>query len=234
MFSGQQTKGYKACPVYLDDVNSSHHADKICFLGSRRHLDEDHKWRWDAEDGTEEHNLKPLGRSDTTYWMLSSHQTKGYKTCLVCLDDVNSSHHADKICFLGSRRHLDEDHKWRWDAEDETEEHNLKPLWRSGKWILERFNQHLFRYLSTSKEITNLNPPTPDEFKYWTHKSVFFELPYRSTMKIRHNLDVMHIEKNVYDSVLGTIMNLKDNNKDTPKARVDLRKMGIRPKLWLV
>nr|XP_011462080.1 PREDICTED: uncharacterized protein LOC101292880 [Fragaria vesca subsp. vesca] len=162
------------------------------------------------------------------YGMLSGQQTKGYKTCPVCIDDVNSSWHADKICLLGSRRHLPEDHQWRWDADafDVIEEHNPKPLGRSGEWILERLNQHWFGYLSTSKEVTNLNPPTPDEFKYWTHKSVFFELLYWSTLKFRHNLDVMHIEKNICDSVLGTILNLKHKNKDTPKVRVNLKMMG--------
>ena len=110
----------------------------------------------------------------------------------------------------------------------------MKPPGRNGEWILERLNQHWFGYLSTSKEVTDLNPPTPDEFKYWTHKSVLFEFPYWSTLKIRHNLDVMNIEKNVCDNVLGIILNLKDKNKDTPKARVDLKKMGIRSKLWLV
>ncbi|KAL6137837.1 hypothetical protein ACLB2K_063126 [Fragaria x ananassa] len=79
------------------------------------------------------------------------------------------------MCFLRFRRWLDEDHKWRWDAEafDETEKHNLKPPGRSGECILERLNQHQFKYLSTSKYVTDLNPPTPDEFKYWTHNSVF-------------------------------------------------------------
>ncbi|XP_004289512.1 PREDICTED: uncharacterized protein LOC101304430 [Fragaria vesca subsp. vesca] len=170
------------------------------------------------------------------YEMLSGQQTKGYKACPVCIDGVNSSWHAEKMCFLGSRRHLLEDHEWRWDADafNGTEEHNLKPLGRSGEWILERLHQHWYRYLSTSKEVTNLNPPTPDEFKYWTHKSVFFELPYWSTLKIRHNLDVMHIEKNVCGSVLGTILNLKHKKKDTPKARVDLKMISIRPQLWLV
>ncbi|KAL6189016.1 hypothetical protein ACLB2K_040406 [Fragaria x ananassa] len=78
------------------------------------------------------------------YEMLSGQQTMGYKACPICLDDINSSRHADKIYFLRSRRWLDEDHEWRWDAEafDGTEEHNLKPLRRSGEWILERLNQH--------------------------------------------------------------------------------------------
>jgi len=49
----------------------------------------------------------------------------------------------------------------------------------------------------------------------------FFKLPYWSTLKLRHNLDVMHIEKNMCDSVLGTLMNM------------DLCDMGIRRELHL-
>ena len=29
----------------------------------------------------------------------------------------------------------------------------------------------------------------------WTKKSIFFKLPYFKTLLLRHNLDVMHIEK---------------------------------------
>ena len=38
----------------------------------------------------------------------------------------------------------------------------------------------------------------------------------------------MHIEKNVSDNILGTLMNIKGKTKDTLKARVDLMKMKIR------
>jgi hypothetical protein len=31
----------------------------------------------------------------------------------------------------------------------------------------------------------------------WAKKSIFFKLTYWSTLKLRHNLDVMHIEKNI-------------------------------------
>lgn len=31
----------------------------------------------------------------------------------------------------------------------------------------------------------------------WTNKSIFFELDYWSKLKVRHNLDIMHIEKNM-------------------------------------
>ena len=69
----------------------------------------------------------------------------------------------------------------------------------------------------------------------WTKKSIFFELPYWSTLKLRHNLDVMHIEKNICDSVLGMLMydNGKGKNKDTSNARKDLEDISIREELHL-
>ena len=45
---------------------------------------------------------------------------------------------------------------------------------------------------------------------------------------MRHNLDVMHIKKNVMDNILGTLLNLKDQTKDNYKARLDLANMGIK------
>ena len=43
----------------------------------------------------------------------------------------------------------------------------------------------------------------------------------------------MHIEKNVMDNILGTMLNLKDQTKDNYKARLDLAEMGIRSELHL-
>ena len=67
----------------------------------------------------------------------------------------------------------------------------------------------------------------------WTKKSIFFELEYWAKLKIRHNLDVMHIEKNVCESLVGTILGIDGKSKDTYKARRGLEEMGIRRHLWL-
>ena len=45
---------------------------------------------------------------------------------------------------------------------------------------------------------------------------------------IRNNLDVMHIEKNVCDNILGTLLNIEGKSKDNLKARLDLKKIGVR------
>lgn len=63
-------------------------------------------------------------------------------------------------------------------------------------------------------------------------KSIFFELPYWKFVLIRHNLDVMHIEKNVFDNVINTILDDKVKSKDNLNAKKDLRELGIRHELW--
>ena len=62
----------------------------------------------------------------------------------------------------------------------------------------------------------------------WRKKSIFFELPYWKDLLIRHNLDVMHIEKNICDSILGTLLDMEGKSKDSLKARLDLEHLGIR------
>jgi hypothetical protein len=43
----------------------------------------------------------------------------------------------------------------------------------------------------------------------------------------------MHIEKNVMENILGTILDIKGKTKDNLQARQDLKEMGLRPKLHL-
>jgi len=59
-------------------------------------------------------------------------------------------------------------------------------------------------------------------------KSIFFDLPYKSDHHVRHCIDVMNVEKNVCDSLIGTLLNIKGKSKDGLKCRQDLVDMGIR------
>lgn len=49
-------------------------------------------------------------------------------------------------------------------------------------------------------------------------KTVFYMLLYWKNLLIRHNLDVMHIEKNVCDSVIGTLLGIVGKSKDSLNA----------------
>ena len=57
----------------------------------------------------------------------------------------------------------------------------------------------------------------------WKTRSIFWELKYWKILRTPHCLDVMHITKNVCESLLGTLLNMPERTKDGPKARNDLR-----------
>jgi hypothetical protein len=57
----------------------------------------------------------------------------------------------------------------------------------------------------------------------WVKKSNFWELSYWLTNLIRHNLDVMHIEKNFFDNIFYTVMDCPNRSKDNLKAILDIQ-----------
>ncbi|GJT84926.1 zinc finger, PHD-type containing protein [Tanacetum coccineum] len=65
----------------------------------------------------------------------------------------------------------------------------------------------------------------------WTKLSIFYELEYWSFLTLKHNLDIMHIGKNVMEVILNTLL-INDKSKDIAKARQDLKRLGIRSGLW--
>ncbi|KAL6659744.1 hypothetical protein ACP70R_002573 [Stipagrostis hirtigluma subsp. patula] len=80
-----------------------------------------------------------------------------------------------------------------------------------------------------SEEPSSQREKKPED---WLKKrSIFFKLPYWEHNLLRHNLDVMHIEKNVCDNLIGTLLNLEAKTKDDLNARLDLENLGLRPEL---
>lgn len=79
---------------------------------------------------------------------------------------------------------------------------------------------------TSSKDSTKQKDP----MDWWKKRSIFFKLSYWEHLSLRHNLDVMHIEKNVCDNLIGTLLN-DAKSKDNLEARLDLVDLGIRPDL---
>jgi hypothetical protein len=67
----------------------------------------------------------------------------------------------------------------------------------------------------------------------WKKQSIFWELPYWKDLYVHHSIDVMHVEKNVRENLVGTLLNTNKKTRDHRHARADLKKMGIRQELWL-
>ena len=67
----------------------------------------------------------------------------------------------------------------------------------------------------------------------WHKKSIFWELTYCKDLLLRHNLDVMHIEKNVFENIMNTILNVPGKTKDNKKSRLDLPDICSRSELHI-
>ena len=59
----------------------------------------------------------------------------------------------------------------------------------------------------------------------------FFQFPYWKTFILRHNLDVMHIEKNICDNIVGTLLNINGKSKNNFNSCLNLLVMGIKDQL---
>ncbi|XP_066341736.1 uncharacterized protein [Miscanthus floridulus] len=161
--------------------------------------------------------------------------TKGYYACIYCNRDPLSRSLRKKICYIGHRRYLPKTHKWRRSlAFDGHRENQIEPAKLTVDETLEALER-----------VKDVSPGKPEgskkrkrgqkdqEPKLFSRKSALWKLPYWKHLKLPHNLDVMHIEKNICDALLGIILRLDGKNKDTVNARLDLQDMGIRPELHL-
>jgi hypothetical protein len=165
---------------------------------------------------------------------------KGVKACSICMHSTRSRwlYNGKKFCYMGPRRYLSMDHPWRRNkrAFDDTQERECVPDVQSGDDILRQLEGMVFRDESAGKtkekkwKMGQLTEAATDDV-VWKKKSVFFCLSYWKDNLLRNNLDVMHIEKNVMDNILGTILNIKGKTKHDFAARQDLQEMGLGPKL---
>jgi hypothetical protein len=67
----------------------------------------------------------------------------------------------------------------------------------------------------------------------WTYKCALWELPYAKALILMHNIDIIHQERNVGESMLSTCMAFADKTKDNHKARNNLAQLCNRPSLEL-
>ncbi|KAL4575120.1 hypothetical protein LXL04_021961 [Taraxacum kok-saghyz] len=158
------------------------------------------------------------------YANLSGYSTKGKKACPVCENDTQSLwlENCKKVVYMGHRRSLPISHEYRQMGNlfDGTIEKGKGAHPMTGRTSFSRVQNLniVFGKSSKSGQIDN-----------WKKRSIFWELPYWEKLDVRHCLDVMHIEKNVCESLIGLLLNIK--SKDGLSVRKDMVKMGIRPEL---
>lgn len=187
------------------------------------------------------------------YGNLSGCVVKGYHGCPICGEETQSCRlkHSRKNVYMAHRMFLPEDHPFRKQkkAFNGEQEFRSAPIPLTGEEVAEKVNgiktlwgkpvpkEKPKKKNKKSKRSTSLKRKRVEDVSddgariCWKKKSIFFNLDYWEHLLLRHNLDVMHIEKNVCESLIGTLLNIPGKTKDGLNSRLDLQDMGLRDEL---
>jgi hypothetical protein len=167
------------------------------------------------------------------YATMSGCSTRGFFACAHCDKDPCYESLHNKIGYIGHHRFLPNDHKWRrsrrFNGKYEPKEAPTSFTLAEREERVQRVQDYKpGKNPSTRKRKRGMTgEPT------WHLKISLYDLPYWSKLKFVHNLDVMHIEKNILDNILGTLLELDGKNKDTLGGKMDLQKFNVRKKFWM-
>ncbi|KAL0411861.1 UNVERIFIED_CONTAM: hypothetical protein Slati_3775800 [Sesamum latifolium] len=143
--------------------------------------------------------------------MDSGWSSAGIMGCPVCMKDTRAFylHNGRKACYFNCHIHfLPLDHPYRRNKKTFTKNRVERKVARP-RLMGEQIRDWIEEFSHAVEVPLSLPDGYGIEHK-WTKKSIFWELEYWSTHLIRHNLDVMHIEKNVFDNIFNTVMDIKE------------------------
>ncbi len=132
------------------------------------------------------------------------------------------------------RRFLERKHKYRKMKRhfDNIVEKDSALKWYTGKLLFEMVKniQVVFGKGIVKGQKRKRNPtPTDIPFK---KQSIFFKyLPYWKDLETCHSIDLMHVTKNIFDNIIGTLLDVPRKMKDGLKSRNDLVQFGLRSEL---
>ncbi|KAF7149717.1 hypothetical protein RHSIM_Rhsim02G0149700 [Rhododendron simsii] len=171
--------------------------------------------------------LKELWERGAVTYDASTPQTFRMHVAVMWTINVFLAWLRSKLGYVGARRWLPKDHPWRRShLFDGKVDHQKRPMDLTGEQILQQMNKGTYKPFG--KHPSNKRK-RGDPILNWTKKSIFFELPYWEKLLLQHNLDVMHIEKNIFEALLGILLSIDGKNKGTEKARQTHKRGGQRP-----
>jgi hypothetical protein len=182
-----------------------------------------------------------------------SGQIKGKTGCVVCIDGtccvyLNASM---KTVYMRHRRFVVKGHRYRsstmngfFDNTDESQTDEPQKT-RYGQKVFEmskgihlEFGKKKKEEDGTTKKTRKRKradkedpPPVRPVVPFKKHSIFFKYLPYWKELDTPHAIDCMHLEKNVFESTIGVLLDIKGKTKDGLKSRQDLVNLGIRPEI---
>jgi hypothetical protein len=165
-----------------------------------------------------------------------SGQTKGKSGCPVCVDGIASVYlpSSKKLVFMRHRWFLERKHKYCKIKRcfDNTVEKDSAPKRYTEKLLFELVkNIQVVFGKGTVKGQKRKKTPTLTDMPF-NKQSIFFKyLPYWNNLETCQSIDLMHITKNVFNNIIGTLLEILRKMKDGLKSHNDLVQFGLRPEL---
>lgn len=172
------------------------------------------------------------------YGMLSGWSTHGKLACPYCMENNKAFTLANggKASFFDChRRFLPLHHRYRKNRKDffigRVEKDVASPCLSGEELhdVVSEYGDIVFGLQSGKQKFPGFGLT-----HNWVKRSIFLELPYWKTNLLRHNLDVMHIEKNMFENIFNTVMEVKGKTKDNIKATLDIALYCNRKNMELV
>jgi hypothetical protein len=168
------------------------------------------------------------------YALFCGHSTAGKFPCPMCrhrLEFLYLKVGRKYSAFDTHRKFLKRGHRFRGDKKNFTK----------GKVVREEKMISSFDGVAVDAELRALKPsaePDPQFQGYgkmhnWTHVAGLMQLEYYKDLELPHNINVMHTEKNVVESVFNTVLNIAEKTKDNVKARVNVQNLCDRTRLHM-
>ncbi|GJS13091.1 putative transposon, En/Spm-like protein [Tanacetum coccineum] len=96
---------------------------------------------------------------------------------------------------------------------------------RGGK--IQKQKRNITEEEGSSSQVNGQNDVYWKKFNIWYRK-----LKYWRHNPIPHCIDFMHVEKNVVESIVGTLLHVLGKTKDGLNAQLDLAEVGVKPELF--
>jgi len=160
------------------------------------------------------------------YGMVSRWSTHGKLVCPYCMENNKAftlTNGGKASSFYCRRRFLPPNHRYRKNRKDffvGRVEKDVAPLRLFGEELHDVVSEYVdivFGLQSGKQKFHGFGLTLN-----WVKRSIFWELPYWKTNLLHHNLDVMYIEKNVFENIFNIVMDMKGKTKDNIKARLDI------------
>jgi hypothetical protein len=172
------------------------------------------------------------------YGMISGWSTHGKLACPYCMENNKTfmlTNEGKTFFFYYHRRFFSPNHRYRKNRKDffigRVEKDVVPPILFGEELhdVVSEYGDIVFGLQSGKQKF-----PCFGLTHNWVKQSIFWELSYWKTNLLCHNLDVIYIEKNVFENIFNTVMDVKGKAKDNIKARLDLELFYNRKNMELV